>query len=91
MTSPTYFYAFPTEQEALAELAKLYPVVDGKPVALFHIDWLGTLYTQGEYDENGEVVVAPVARDGYHFNTPVIIPELEAWRVTPQNPSTVYA
>ena len=29
---------------------------------------IGTIYSDGEYDENGEVITPPVAYDGFHAN-----------------------
>ena len=54
------------------------------------IDILGTLYTPGTYDSEGEVITPAVALPGYHVNTPSPVPEWAAFEVTPNAPRRVF-
>ena len=54
-------------------------------------DIIGTIYTQGEYDSEGNVIVAPVAIDGYHVNiaTADLTEVLEPYVIVPVTPKQV--
>lgn len=54
-------------------------------------DIIGTLYTGGEYDEEGNVITAPVALEGFNVNTTTKLVGLDNYLVTPNTPRQVFA
>jgi len=56
------------------------------------IDVVGTLTEGGEWDEDGNGIVAPTVLDGFHINYLGDMPDgWEAFEVTPENPHRVFA
>ena len=53
-------------------------------------DIIGTLYTPGTYDADGNVIDAPVAVEGYHVNTTHPVADWAAFKVTPASPRRVF-
>jgi len=54
----------------------------------YSIDVVGVIFTSGEYDNEGNEIVAPVALDGYHINFIGTPPE--GWGQYEVSPSTPY-
>ena len=56
------------------------------------IDVVGIITEGGEWDENGNELVAPTTLPGYHINYQGDLPEgWESYEVTPSNPYRVFA
>jgi len=56
------------------------------------IDVVGTITIGGEWDEEGNELVAPTVLDGWHVNYLGDLPEgWESYAVTPSSPSRVFA
>ena len=56
------------------------------------IDVVGTITEGGEWDEDGNEIVAPTVLDGFHINYLGDMPDgWEAFEVTPENPHRVFA
>ncbi len=53
-------------------------------------DIIGTLYTPGTYDSEGNVIDAPVPVEGYHVNTTHPVADWTAFKVTPASPRRVF-
>lgn len=69
--------------------------VEGYEVANYaNIDVIGTIYTGGEWDAEGNVIVEPAALSGWHVNVRVVAGEdaeaLEAYAVTVLSPMRVW-
>ena len=58
----------------------------------YALDVVGTITVGGEWDEEGNEVVAPTTLDGFHVNYVGELPEgWEAFEVTPSTPYRVFA
>ena len=58
----------------------------------YALDVIGTITRGGEWDEEGNEVVAPTTLDGFHVNYVGELPEgWEAYEVTPELPYRVFA
>ena len=58
----------------------------------YALDVVGTITSGGEWDEEGNEVVAPTTLDGFHVNYVGELPEgWEAFEVTPSTPYRVFA
>ena len=58
----------------------------------YAIDVIGTITQGGEWDEEGNEVVAPTTLEGFHVNYVGELPEgWEAYEVTPGTPYRVFA
>jgi hypothetical protein len=56
------------------------------------IDVIGIITEGGEYDEDGNEVVAPTVLPGWHVNFLGALPEgWDAFKVTPEQPKRVFA
>lgn len=55
------------------------------------IDIVGTIYSPGTYDEEGNELTPPVAQEGYHVNVVELTPDLESYLIEPNTPSRVFA
>ena len=56
------------------------------------IDVVGTITEGGEWDEDGNEIVAPTVLDGFHINYLGDMPDgWEAFEVIPENPHRVFA
>jgi hypothetical protein len=55
------------------------------------IDIIGTIYTPGTYDTEGNELTPPVEQDGYHVNTVILIPDMEPYQIEPATPRRVFA
>ena len=64
-----------------------WPKYSGKTITL---DVIGTLYAQGEYDSEGEVIVVPEVLPGYHINATKPVAEWIAFKVSPTTPRRVF-
>lgn len=54
-------------------------------------DVIGTLYTPGEHDTEGNEITAPVPLPGWHVNSPYPVEGWEQYLVTPNTPRRVFA
>jgi hypothetical protein len=99
-----FMLRFDTEAEATATLYEQVAVAfddegaptDYEPRAKFrNIDTIGTIYTGGEWDADGNVLVEPVALPGWHVNVRALDGEdtsgLDAFEVHPASPVRVWA
>lgn len=57
---------------------------------MIQLDVIGTLYTPGTYDAQGEELTPPVALPGWHVNTTHPVGAWAAKRVTPVTPQRVF-
>jgi len=56
------------------------------------IDIVGIIAVGGEWDEDGNEIVAPTVLDGFHINYVGDLPDgWEAFEVTPENPYRLFA
>lgn len=55
------------------------------------IDIIGTIYTPGTYDTEGNELTPPVKQPGYHVNVIEVTPELEPFVIHPATPSRAFA
>jgi hypothetical protein len=55
------------------------------------IDIIGTIYTPGTYDAEGNELTPPVEQPGYHVNTAIMLPGMEPYLIEPATPSRVFA
>ncbi len=55
------------------------------------LDIIGTLYEPGTYDAEGNELTAPVAKAGWHVNSPHPVEGWEQYRVEPSSPRRVFA
>ena len=53
-------------------------------------DVIGTIYTPGTYDTEGNTLVAPLALPGWHVNTTQNVPQWSAAEVHPSTPRRVF-
>ena len=53
-------------------------------------DIIGTIYTPGTFDKEGEVLKAAVALPGYHVNTTEPVSEWTAFECAPATPRRVF-
>jgi hypothetical protein len=54
-------------------------------------DIIGTLYTPGTYDDEGNELTPPVALPGWHVNSPHPVEGWEQYQVEPSSPRRVFA
>lgn len=54
-------------------------------------DVIGEIYTQAKYDEQGQLLEAPVALEGYHVNVDKVPEELQQYEVFPETPARIFA
>ena len=54
-------------------------------------DIIGTLYTPGEYDSEGNETTPPIPLPGWHVNAPCPVDGWEQYLVTPNTPRRVFA
>ena len=103
-----YYLKFDNEEAAAAVLYTEVPVAWDNtdienPIATeweqranyANIDTIGVISEGGEWDEEGNVVTAPVALEGWHVNVRLAGGEdgaaLDAFAVTPEQPRRVWA
>ena len=55
------------------------------------IDIIGTIYTPGTYDAEGNELTPAVPLPGYHVNVSRLAPEIEAFAITPDHPTRLFA
>ena len=67
-------------EEEIIPQEPTWPVFSGTAIVL---DVVGTLYTPGVYDAEGEVVTPPEALPGYHINATRPVAEWAAFTVAP--------
>jgi len=54
-------------------------------------DIIGTLYTPGTYDDEGNELTPPFPLDGWHVNSPFPVEGWEQYQVEPSTPRRVFA
>ncbi len=54
------------------------------------LDIIGTIYTSGEYDAEGNILVEPQPLEGFHVNCSREVPQWLERRVTPDTPLRVF-
>lgn len=90
----TTYLRFPDEATAKSALA---PYVDeaGNWITASHehaLDPVGTIWTPGTYDAQGNQLTAPVAQSGWHVNLIGALPDAAAqYAVVPTSPVRVFA
>ena len=96
------YLKFADEAEAKSILYTQVPTEwdeEGEPIAWYsqpnyaNIDTIGTIYEGGEYGADGEVIIEPVALEGWHVNVRVIGEDataLEPFAVVPTSPRRVW-
>jgi hypothetical protein len=57
---------------------------------MISIDVIGTIYTPGTYDTEGNALTEPVAQLGFHVNTTQSVPHWSAYEVKPSTPRRVF-
>ncbi|MCB8748312.1 hypothetical protein LHU53_15535 [Rhodoferax sp. U2-2l] len=57
---------------------------------MIDLDIIGTLYTPGTDDEQGNALSAPVPLPGYHVNASAVVAGWESFKVTPTTPRRVF-
>lgn len=85
----TIFLQFPDE----ATFLSLAPKDEEGNITLPNIDIIGTIYTPGEYDDDGNAITPPAPTPGYHVNMLGDVPS-EFWEYViepPENPYRVFA
>ena len=91
----TYFLRFPDESTWTAASTEAGYMVDDALAAYTHdraIDVVGTITRGGEYDKDGEVIVAPTVLDGWHVNFAGTLPDgWDEYVVSPEQPVRVFA
>jgi len=91
----THFLRFPDESTWTAAATEAGFITDDTLVAYTHdraIDVVGTITRGGEYDAEGEVIVAPIVLDGWHVNFAGALPEgWDEYVVEPEQPVRVFA
>jgi len=92
----TYFLRFSDETSGLAALEVAgFLDEDGQPITSTHdyaLDVIGSITVGGEWDEEGNELVAPTTLDGWHVNYVGELPDgWEAFEVTPTVPYRVFA
>ena len=55
------------------------------------LDIIGTIYTPGTYDAEGNVITEPTPIPGWHVNSPQPIEGWDAYKVEPATPMRVFA
>ena len=55
------------------------------------LDIIGTIYTPGTYDAEGNVITKPTPTPGWHVNSPQPIEGWDAYKVEPATPLRVFA
>jgi len=88
------YLSFETESQAKAVLYRIEG--DENEVANYaNIDIIGTIYKGGEFDEEGNVIAAPIAMSGWHVNVSLVDGEdaeiLAPFEVNPVTPERVWA
>ena len=94
--APGPFFRFADEAAWLtAARAAGFIDADDQLVTVTHdyaIDVVGTITVGGEWDEEGNELVAPTTLNGWHVNYVGELPDgWEAFEVTPSNPYRVFA
>lgn len=92
----THYLRFPDETTGMAALeAAGLLAEDGEFITASHnhaLDVLGVISRGGEWDEEGRVITAPTALDGWHVNYAGELPDgWEEFVVEPQQPVRVWA
>jgi hypothetical protein len=91
----TQFLRFPDESAWLAAATDAGFMVDDTLAAYTHdhaIDVVGTITRGGEYDDEGDVIVAPTVLTGFHVNYIGELPSgWDAFLVIPKQPYRVFA
>lgn len=89
----TRFLRFPDQLIARASLGYVeHPEAGPLAPAELTVDEIGHFYAGGEWDEDGDEVVAPAQLDGWHVNVlGDLPPEAEPFEVFPANPRRVFA
>ena len=83
------FLRFPDEQTYL-DVASPYTDEDGN-TAIQDLDVIGFIYEGGEYDEEGNVIVQPVAIEGWHVNALEIPDDWQGYVIDrPNKPHRIY-
>ena len=54
------------------------------------LDIIGTIYTAGTYDDQGEVITPPEPISGWHVNAVCSIPAFEPYTIHPETPSRTF-
>lgn len=97
------YLKFVDEVQAISLLYTEVPIAydeEGNPIEFYaqpnyqNIDTLGIMYTTGEWDAEGNVIVEPVPYDGWHVNVRALpdedISPLVAFKVEPVVPRRVW-
>lgn len=90
----TTFLRFPDEARAIACMGCWYDPENGwgAPRDGWAVDVLGTIYTEGEYDAEGNVIAAPAPLPGWHLNIMGEVPDkARPFVVEPTTPRRVFA
>lgn len=84
----TVFLRFPDE----VTFNQLVPRDDSGALSVPDLIVIGPIYEGGEWDEEGNVVTAPVAKPGFHVNVPnEAPPELQPYVIErPTHPYCIY-
>jgi len=89
------FLRFPDESAWTTAATEAGFLIDDTLTAYTHghaIDVVGKIVRSGEYDAEGEVIVAPIVLDGWHVNFAGELPEgWDEYVVEPVNPYRVFA
>jgi len=91
----THFLKFPDEKIALVKLKSAgFVNEEDKIITASHsgaIDVVGIISQGGEYDLNGNMIVAPVTLDGWHINFQGELPtDWKGYVVTPESPVRMF-
>ena len=57
---------------------------------MINTDVIGTIYTPGTYDSEGNTLTEPVAQPGYHVNTTQSVSHWSDYEVKPNTPRRVF-
>ena len=89
------FLRFPDESTWTAAATEAGFIVDDALAAYTHdraVDCIGKITRGGEYDKDGEVIVAPEVLDGWHVNFAGTLPDgWDEYVVSPEQPVRVFA
>ena len=55
------------------------------------IDIIGIITEPGIYDTEGNEITPPVALEGFHVNSIILMPDMEPYQITPTTPRRVFA
>jgi hypothetical protein len=71
------------------------PITTTQRQKYMNTDVIGIIYEGGEWDQDGHVIIPPVALEGWHVNVRLMPDEVEAplepYQVQPRHPRRVWA